>query len=166
MFSAEDGIAANEAMVVAVKAAAKAEADLVVIAAAEAVAAKGGTLSGADITAVIHAVFVVAPEQPCTRSSLAGKAKGLEFLAALPTPWAALLVPARAACVAASEAATAAKGAAAAAIVAAVADHQPPAAPSVVATGATTAAGVDLAAMSEADKRALLAQLHASMAVN
>ena len=82
-------------------------------------------MSGADITAVIHAVFVAAPEQPCTRSSPVGKQQGATFLATLPTPWATLLAPARAACQAAVVAAGTAKEAADAAAAAAVADHQP-----------------------------------------
>ena len=103
-------------------------------------------MSGADITAVIHAIFVAAPEQPCTRSSLVGKQQGATFLAALPAPWATLLPPARVACQAAAAAAAAATDAAeAAAAAAAVADHQPPAAPLVVADGAVTAATVDVA---------------------
>jgi len=57
---------------------------------------------------------------------------------------------------AAAAAATVAAGAAAAA---AVADHQPPAAPSVVAAGAVTAAAVDVASMSSAERRELLAKL-------
>ena len=66
-------------------------------------------MSGADITAAIHAVFVAVPEQPCTRSSLSSKAQGLTFLTALSAPWANLLAPA--ACTAAIEAATAAAAA-------------------------------------------------------
>ena len=143
----------------AAKALAKAEADLAVITKAEAVAAKVGAMSGADIVAAVHAVFVAAPEQQCTRSSLTGKQQGATFLAALPTPWTTLLVPARAACQAAVVAAGAAAEAAAAAAAAAVADHQPPAAPSVVAAGAVTAAAVDVASMSSAEKRAFLAKL-------
>jgi len=127
---------------------------------AEAAAAKGGAMSGADITAVIHAIFVAAPEQPCTRSSLVGKQQGAAFLAALPAPWTTLLAPARVACQAAAAAAAAATDAAeAAAAAAAVADHQPPAAPSVVAAGAVTAAAVDVASMSSAERRELLAKL-------
>ena len=42
----------------------------------EAVAAKVGAMSGADIVAAVHAVFVAAPEQQCTRSSLTGKQQG------------------------------------------------------------------------------------------
>ena len=68
-------------------------------------------MSGADITATIHAVFVAVPEQPCTRSSLSSKAQGLTFLTALSAPWANLLAPARGACTAAIEAATAAAAA-------------------------------------------------------
>jgi len=68
-------------------------------------------MSGADITAAIHAVFVAVPEQPCTRSSLSSKAQGLTFLTALSAPWANLLAPARGACTAAIEAATAAAAA-------------------------------------------------------
>jgi len=128
--SAHDGIVAAEATAAAAKALAKAEADLVVITKAEAVAAKGGAMSGVDITAVVHTVFVATPEKQYTRSSLVGKQQGATFLAALPTPWTALLVPARAACQAAVVAAAAATVAAGAAAAAAVADHQPPAAPS------------------------------------
>ena len=117
-------------------------------------------MSGADITAVIHAIFVAAPEKPCTRSSLVGKQQGTAFLAALPAPWTTLLPPARVACQAAAAAAAAATDAAeAAAAAAAVADHQPPAAPSVVAAGAVTAAAVDVASMSSAERRELLAKL-------
>ena len=116
-------------------------------------------MSGADITAVIHAIFVAAPEQSCTRSSLVGKQQGAAFIAALPAPWATLLAPARAACQAAVVAAGAAREAADAAAAAAVADHQPPAAPSVVAAGAVTAAAVDVASMSSAERRELLAKL-------
>ena len=50
-------------------------------------------MSGADITAVIHAIFVAAPEQSCTRPSLVGKQQGAAFLAALPAPWTTLLAP-------------------------------------------------------------------------
>jgi hypothetical protein len=71
----------------------------------------------------------------------------------------ALLVPARAACQAAVVAACAATEAADAAAAAAVADHEPPAAPSIVAARAVTAAAVDLAFMSSAEERALLAKL-------
>ena len=62
----------------------KAEAELAVITKAETAAAKGGVLSGADITAVIHAIFVAAPAPSCTRPSLVGKQQGAAFLAALP----------------------------------------------------------------------------------
>jgi hypothetical protein len=157
--SAHDGIIAAEANVAAAKALAKAEADLIVITKAEVVAAKVGVMSGADIAAAVHAVFVATPEQQCTRSSLVGKQQGATFLAALPTPWTALLVPARAACQAAVVAAGAAREAADAAAAAAVADHQPPAAPSVVAAVAVTAAAVDVASMSPAERRELLAKL-------
>ena len=142
----------------AAKALAKAEADLAVIK-AEAVAAKVGGLSGADTNVAVHAVFVAVPEQTCTRSSLVGKAQGSAFLAALGFPWPALLAPARLACQAAAVAAAAATEAAEAVAAAAVADHQPPAAPSVVAAGAVAAAAVDVASMSSAEKRALLAKL-------
>ena len=142
----------------AAKALAKAEADLAVITKAEAVAAKVGGLSGADTNVAVHAVFVAVPEQTCTRSSLVGKAQGSAFLAALGFPWPALLAPARLACQAAAVAAAAATEAAEAVAAAAVADHQPPAAPSVVAAGAVAAA-VDVASMSSAQKRALLAKL-------
>ena len=118
-------------------------------------------MSGVDITAAVHDE---APEQSCTRSSLSSKAQGATFLAALPTPWTALLVPARAACQAAVVAAAAATVAADAAAAAAVADHQPPAAPSsVVAAAAVTAASVDVDSMSSAEKRALLTKLGVSM---
>jgi hypothetical protein len=161
--SAHDGIIAAEAKAAAAKALAKAEADLVVITKAEAVAAKGGVMSGIDITAAVHAVFVAAPEQSCTRSSLSSKAQGATFLAALSHPWTTLLVPARATCQAAVVASGAATEAADAAAAAAVADHQPPAAPSVVAAAAVTAASVDVDSMSSAEKRALLAKLGVSM---
>ena len=88
-----------------------------------------------------------------------GKQQGTAFLAALPAPWTTLLAPARAACQAAVVAAGTAKEAADAAAAAAVADHQPPAAPSVVAAGAVTAATVDVASMSSAERRELLAKL-------
>ena len=78
----------------------------------------------------------------------------------LTAPWTALLAPARAACTAAIAAAAAAVAAAVAAI-ASEADHQPPAAPSVAATGA--AVTVDVGAMSKADQRALLAKLTLAM---
>ena len=120
---------------------------------------KGGVMSGADITVAVHAVFIAAPGQTCTRSSLAGKQQGAAFLAALPAPWTTLLPPARVACQAAAEAAAAATDAAIAAAAAAVTDHNPPAAPSVVAAGAVTAAAVDLASMSSAERRELLAKL-------
>jgi len=120
-------------------------------------------MSGVDITAVVHAVFVATPEKQCTRSSLVGKQQGATFLAALPTPWTALLVPARAACQAAVVAGAAATVAAGAAAAAAVADHQPPAAPLVVAAAAVTAASVDVDSMSSAEKRALLEKLGVSM---
>ena len=138
--SAHDGIVAAEAKAAAAKALAKAEADLVVI------------------TAAAHAAFVAVPEQPCTRTGLSSKAQGATFLAALSAPWATLLPPARAACQAAVVAAVAATEATKAAVVAAVADHKPPAAPSVVAAGAVTAAAVDLASMSSAKRRELLAK--------
>ena len=134
-----------------------------VITKAEAVAAKGGVMSGADITVAVHAAFVAVPGQTFTRSSLAGKQQGATFLAALPTPWTTLLVPPRAACQAAVVAAGAAAEAAAAAAASAVADHQPPAAPSVVAASAVTAASVDVDSMSSAEKRALLAKPGVSM---
>ena len=114
---------------------------------AEVAAAKGGVLSGADISVAVHAAFVAVPGQTCTRSSLVGKQQGAAFLAALPAPWTTLLAPARAACQAAVVAAGTARQAADAAAAAAVADHQPPAAPSVVAAGAVTAATVDVASM-------------------
>ena len=120
-------------------------------------------MSGADITAVIHALFVAAPGQSCTRSGPVGKQQGAAFLAALPAPWTTLLPPARVACQAAAAAAAAATDAAIAAAAAAVADHQPPAAPSVVAAGAVTAAAVDVASMSSAERRGLLAKLGVSM---
>ena len=126
---------------------------------AEAAAAKGGAMSGADITAVIHAIFVAAPEQSCTRPSLVGKQQGAAFLAALPAPWTTLLPPARVACQAAAAAAAAATDAAIAAAAAAVVDHQPPAAPKVVAAGAVTAAAVDVASMSSAERRELPTKL-------
>ena len=159
--SAHGGIVAAEAKAAAAKALAKAEADLVVITKAEAVAAKGGVMSGIDITAAVHTVFVAAPDQ--SRTSLSSKAQGATFLAALSHPWTTLLVPARAARQAAIVAAGAAREAADAADAAAVADHQPPAAPSVVAASAVTAASVDVDSMSSAEKRALLAKLGVSM---
>ena len=100
----------------------KAEADID-ITKAEAVAAKGGVMSGADITVAVHAVFIAVPGQTCTRSSLAGKQQGAAFLPALPAPWTALLPPARVACQAAAAASAAATDAAEAAAAAAVADH-------------------------------------------
>lgn len=163
--SAHDGIIAAEATAAAAKAVTKADADLAVIAKAEVVAAKGGDMSGADISLAIHAVFVAIPEQSCTRSSLVGKQAGAKFLAELPAPWATLLPPARAACQAAAVAAAAATEAAKAAVAAAVTDHQPPAAPSVVATGAVTAAAVDVASMTSSERRALLAKLGNFMGV-
>ena len=45
----------------------KAEAELAVITKAEVAAAKGGVLSGADISVVVHAAFVAVPGQTCTR---------------------------------------------------------------------------------------------------
>ena len=101
-------------------------------------------MSGADITAAIHAAFVAVPKQPCTRSSPSSKAQGLAFLTALSTPWANLLAPASGACTAAIEVAIAAVAAASAAAVAAVVDNQPPSAPSVIAAGAVTAADLDV----------------------
>ena len=86
----------------------KAEAELAVITKAKVAAAKGGVLSGADITVAVHAVFIAVLGQTCTRSSLAGKQQGAAFLAALPTPWTTLLPPARVACQAAAAAAAAA----------------------------------------------------------
>ena len=56
-------------------------------------------------------------------------------------------------------AAGAAREAADAAAAASVADLQPPAAPSVAAAGAVTAAAVDVASMSSAERRKLLAKL-------
>ena len=89
-----------------------------------------------------------------------GKQQGTAFLAALPAPWTTLLPPARVACQAAAAAAAAATDAVeAAAAAAAVADHQPPAAPSVVDAWAVTAAAVDVASMSSAERRELLAKL-------
>jgi hypothetical protein len=149
--------------VAAAKALVKAEADLVGITKAEVVAAKVGAMSPTDIAAAVHAVFVATPEQPCTRTSASSKAQGATFLAALSAPWATLLPPARAACQAAVVAAAAATEAAKAAVGAAVADHQPPAAPSVVAVAAVTAESVDVDSMSSAEKRALLAELGVSM---
>ena len=118
-------------------------------------------MSGADITAAIHAVFVAVPEQPCTRSSLSSKAQGLAFLTALSAPWANLLAPARGACTAAigRHCSGGSRLAASAAAAAAVADNQPPAAPSVVTAWAVTAADVDVGAMSAAEKRTLLTRL-------
>ena len=141
----------------------KAEAELAVITRAEVAAAKGGALSGADITAAVHAAFVAASGNPYARPSPVGKAQGAPFLAALPTLWTTLLAPARAACQAAVVAAGTAREAADAAAAAAVADHQPPAAPSVVAAAAVTATSVDVDSMSSAEKRALLAKLGVSM---
>ena len=123
-----------------------------------------GVLAGADNTAAVHAAFVAVPEQICTRSSLAGKQQGATFLAALPAPWTTLLAPARAACEAAVVAATAATEAAGAAAAAAVANRQPPAAPSVVAANAVTAAAVDVASMSSAGRRELRAKPGGAMA--
>ena len=54
----------------------KAEAELAVITKAEVAAAKGGVLSGADISVAVHAAFVAVPGQTFTRSSLAGKQQG------------------------------------------------------------------------------------------
>ena len=119
-------------------------------------------MSGADDTVAVHAAFVAVPGQTCTRSSPAGKQQGATFPAALPAPWTTLLAPARAACEAAVVAATAATEAADAAAAAAAADHRPPAAPSVVAAGAVTA--VDVASMSSAERRELLAKLGGTMA--
>ena len=137
----------------------KAEAELAVITKAEVAAAKGDVLSGADISVAVRAALVAVPGQTCTRSSLVGKQQGAAFLAALPAPWATLRPPARVAWQAAAAAAAAATDAAEAAAAAAVADHQPPAAPSVVAAGAVTAAAVDVASMSSAERRELLAKL-------
>jgi hypothetical protein len=120
-------------------------------------------MSGADITAAVHAAFVAVPDQPCVRSSIGAKAQGAAFLAALPSPWTTLLAPARVACTAALVAAAVAVSDAAAAALAAVADNQPPAAPVFVATGGATAAAVDVDAMSAAEQRALLAKLGAAM---
>jgi len=126
---------------------------------AEAVAAKGGVMSSAGITVAVRAVFIAVPGQTCTRPGLVGKQQGATFFAAPPTPLTTLLAPARVACQAAVVAAGTAKEAADAAAAAAVADHQPPAAPSVVAAGAVTAAAVDVASMSSAERRELLAKL-------
>jgi hypothetical protein len=134
---------------------------------AEAVAAQGKAdkdLSGTGITKAIKLVYVAKPEeQTCTRSSIKGKAAGITFLASLPSPWTSLLVPARALSTTAHGAATAAISAATAAEVAAFTDNQPPAPPSVVASGATTAAAIDVGAMSEAERRELMKKLTDAM---
>ena len=122
---------------------------------AEAVAAQGKAdkdLSGADITKGIKLVYVAKPEEQTCK----GKAAGITFLASLPSPWTSLLVPAHALSTTAHGAATAAISAATAAEVAAFTDNQPPASPSVVASGATTAAAIDVGAMSEAERRELM----------
>ena len=120
-----------------------------------------GVLNGKSTDLAVHAAFIAVPDQLCKRTSLGGKEKGRVFLAALTTPWTALLAPARAACTAAIAAAATAVAAADAAAIAAEADHQPPTAPSVAATGA--AVTVDVDAMSKADQRALLAKLTLAM---
>jgi len=153
---------AAEANVVAPKALAKAQADLVIITNADAAAAKGA-MNGDDIQTAVHAVFIAAPGQACTRTGIKDKAQGLAFLSALPAAWIALLAPARVACTAAIVAATAGLADAAALAAAAVADHQPPAAPSVVPTGAVTAADVDVGSMTEVERRALMAKLVPAM---
>jgi len=128
----------------AIKALAKAEADLVILTKADAVAAKGGVLNGKSTDLAVHAVFIAVPNQLCKRTSLGGKEKGGVFLAALTTPWTALLALARAACTAAIAAAAAAVAAADAAAIAAVADHQPPTEGAVASTGAAVAVDVDV----------------------
>ena len=126
---------------------ADAEANLLVITKADVVAAKGVSVSGmtgVDIKVAVHAVFIAVPNQLCKRTSLGGKEKGGVFLAALTTPWTALLALARAACTAAIAAAAAAVAAADAAAIAAVADHQPPTEGAVASTGAAVAVDVDV----------------------
>ena len=64
--SAHYQILTAEANVVVSKALAEAQADLVIITNADAVAAMGRTMNGDDIKTAVHAVFVAAPEQcPC-----------------------------------------------------------------------------------------------------
>ena len=120
-----------------------------------------GVLNGKSTDLAVHAVFIAVPDQLCKRTSLGGKEKGGVFLAELTTPWTSLLAPSRVACTAAIAAAATAVAAADAAAIAAEADHQPPTAPSVAATGA--AVTVDVDAMSKADQRALLAKLTLAM---
>jgi len=129
---------------------------LVIVTNADTVAAKGGT---------INAVFIAVPGQTCARKSIEDKAQGIALLSALPASWITLLSPARVACTAAMAAATAGLADTAAFAAAAVADHQPPAARSVVPTGAVTAADVDAGSMTEAEaeRRALMAKLMPAM---
>ena len=81
--SAHYQILAAEANVVASKALAEAQADLVIITNADAAAAMGRTMNGDDIKTAVHAVFIAAPGHACTRTSIKDKAQGLAFLGGL-----------------------------------------------------------------------------------
>ena len=107
-------------------------------------------MSGVDITVAVNAVFAAAPGQNFKRPSLTGKQQSAAFLAALLAPWAALLVPARAACQAAAVERYGDGGRM---------RHQSPAVPSVVTAAAMTAASADADPISPAEKRALLGKL-------
>jgi hypothetical protein len=169
-FSAHYGIAANDAKEAAAKALTKAEADLQVVTEAESlIATEVKDMSGKELATATKLVYVAEPEQPVSRTFINGtKAGGIAFLNSLSLgrSWASLVAPTRIVCLAAQEAATAAVAAANAAALAAVVDHQPPAAPTIVSTGAVTAAAVDVGAMSESERRALLAKLLPAMAEN
>ena len=52
-------------------------------------------MNGDDIQTAVHAVFIAAPGQAFTRTSIKDKAQGLTFLSALPAAWITLLAPAR-----------------------------------------------------------------------
>ena len=142
---------------------AKAEADLKLVSDAEALAAakkETKDMSDAELTTAIKFVYIAVPAQPIVRSSIKGKAERAAFLGALSSSCALLLPGARLACAAVNAAASAAMAEAIAAETAALVDNAPPEAPTVAPDPrAVTEAAVDVRAMSEAEKRALLAKL-------
>ena len=155
VLSAHCGIVAEDMREMAVKARARRR-DFVILTKADAVAAKGGRPERQVHRPGRPCRLHRGPQPDAQVDRPRGQGEGRCVPRRAHDPWAALLAPARAACTAAIAAAAAAVAAAEAAAIVVVADHQPPAAPSVAATGAAVAENVD--AESKADQRALLAK--------
>ena len=160
-FAAHELIIAANLKASATKAVTKADADLLVVTEAEALAASDKAqkdMSDAELTTAVKFVYVAEPEQPVTRTSIKGKGGKADFLSGLNPPWCALVADTRLACLAAVTAARTAMEEAEAAEPAAFANNPPPA-PASIAPGPDTAAAIDLSNLGAAEMRALLARI-------